>query len=56
MNAQKFQIIGLTGLIVAGFFFIVSALGQEDMFALAGSVVWTIACAIWLMPLIRWRK
>jgi len=49
----KCQLLGWILFIVCAIFFIASSLKNEDTLALIGSVIFLIACIVFLMPLIR---
>jgi uncharacterized membrane protein YhhN len=49
----KYQLLGWILFIVCAIFFIASSLKNEDTLTLIGSVVFLIACIVFLMPLLR---
>ncbi len=53
MQERHYQIIGLIGFIIAGFIFIAVGVRSDDILTVIGSVVWTLACMIWMIPLFR---
>jgi hypothetical protein len=53
MGDDIYQLIGLIGFIIAGFIFIAVGIRFEDMLTVAGSVVWTLSCFVWMIPLLR---
>ncbi len=53
MHERHFQLIGLSGFIIAGVVFVASGVRSGDELTIAGSVVWTVACLVWMIPLLR---
>lgn len=53
MSDKHYEIAGLAGFIIAGLIFIVVGLRDGDILVAVGSVVWTIACFLWLIPHFR---
>lgn len=53
MTEKHYQIIGLVGFIVAGFIFIAVGIRSDDILTVIGSMVWTVSCVIWIIPLLR---
>ncbi len=53
MEGRGYQIAGLVGFIIAGLIFIVVGVRADDFLTVTGSVVWTISCIIWMIPLIK---
>ncbi len=53
MNERGYQMLGLIGFIVAGFVFVAAGLGADDPLTVTGSVIWIVACLIWMVPLVR---
>jgi predicted membrane channel-forming protein YqfA (hemolysin III family) len=49
----KYQLLGWILFVVCAIFFIASSLKNEDTLTLIGSVVFLIACIVFLMPLFR---
>ncbi len=56
MDEKWYQIIGLVGFILAGFVFIAVGIKYGDSLTIIGSIIWTISCMIWMVPLIRRQK
>ena len=56
MNERRCQMIGLVGFIIAGFFFIAAGVKFGDPLTIIGSVVWTLSCFVWMIPLLRSGK
>jgi drug/metabolite transporter (DMT)-like permease len=56
MDDNRYQLIGLIGLIIAGFIFIAAGINFGDMLTTLGSVVWLVSCMIWMVPLLRNKK
>lgn len=56
MNENKYQMIGLIGFILAGLVFIVAGLKSGDVLTIAGSIIWTASCVIWMIPLLKSNK
>jgi len=56
VSEVRWSLLGLTGFVVSGILFSVSAIRAGDPWATAGCVVWVVACLVWAVPLIvRWR-
>jgi len=53
MSDKAYQIIGLTGFIIAGFVFVAVGIKFGDNLTIIGSVIWILSCIIWMIPLIR---
>ncbi|NNE81627.1 MAG: hypothetical protein HKN18_15275 [Silicimonas sp.] len=53
MSDQQCEIMGLVGFIVAGIIFILVGMRDGDALVAIGSVVWTLACVLWLIPHMR---
>ncbi len=56
MSEKTCQIIGLAGFIVAGVLFALIGLRDGGALVVAASLVWNLACLIWLWPLVRGRR
>ena len=52
----KYQLLGWILFIVCAIFFIASSLKNEDTLTLIGSVIFLIACIVFIMPLFRTIK
>ncbi len=50
MQDHHFEIIGLFGFIVAGIIFTAIGVIAADLLTVAGSVIWTLSCMIWMVP------
>jgi len=53
MDEKWYQIIGLLGFIIAGFIFIAAGINSGDALTIIGSIVWTLSCVIWMIPLVK---
>ena len=53
VSDQKYQVAGLIGFILSGFFFLVSSLKAGDYTSILGCIVWIFSCIIWLIPLLK---
>lgn len=53
MNEKRYQLIGLLGFIIAGFIFIAAGINSGDTLTVVGSIVWTLSCVIWMVPLLK---
>jgi hypothetical protein len=56
MKSFYFELFGLIGFIISGFIFIVAGLRSGDHLAVYGSIVWTAACFLWIVPILSRRK
>ena len=55
MKIFYFELFGLIGFFISGLIFIVAGLRSGDYLAVSGSIVWTVACLIWLIPVLSRR-
>lgn len=53
MSDKRYEFVGLAGFILAGVIFIVVGFRDGDVLVAAGSIVWTVACVLWLIPHMR---
>jgi len=56
MKTFYFELIGLIGFFISGLIFIVAGLRSGDYLAVSGSIIWTVACLLWLIPVISRRN
>ena len=56
MKTFYFELFGLIGFFISGLIFIVAGLRSGDYLAVFGSIVWTIACLLWLIPVFYRRN
>ena len=52
----KYQLAGWILFIICAIFFIASSLKNHDILTLIGSVIFLIACIVFLIPLVRSNK
>ena len=52
MKTFYFELFGLIGFFISGLMFIVAGLRSGDYLAVSGSIVWTVACLLWLVPVL----
>ena len=52
MKTFYFELFGLIGFFISGLIFIVAGLRIEDYLGVSGSIVWTVACVLWLVPVL----
>ena len=52
MKTFYFELFGLMGFFISGLIFIVAGLRSGDYLAVSGSIVWTVACVLWLVPVL----
>ena len=52
MKIFYFELFGLIGFFISGLIFIVAGLRSGDDLAVSGSIVWTVACLLWLVPVL----
>ena len=50
------ELIGLIGFFISGLIFIVAGLNSGDYLAVSGSIVWTVACVLWFIPVLSRRN
>jgi hypothetical protein len=55
-NGDKHQIAGWILFIFCAIFFLASSLRNQDILTLLGSIIFLVACAVFLVPLIRSYK
>ncbi len=53
MEEKYYQIAGLGGFIVAGFLFIAVGVRSNDVLTIIASIIWTLSCLVWLIPLLK---
>ena len=56
MKDDHYQIVGLAGFILAGLVFIAIGVKAGDSLTIIGSIIWTLSCLIWMIPLIKSRN
>ena len=56
MKIFYFELFSLIGFFISGLIFIVAGLRSGDYLAVSGSIVWTVACLLWLIPVLSRRK
>ena len=56
MKTFYFELFGLIGFVISGLIFIVAGMRSGDYLSVSGSVVWTVACLLWLRPVLSRRK
>ena len=56
MKIFYFELFGLIGFFISGLIFIVSGLRSGDYLAVSGSIIWTVACLLWLIPVLSRRN
>jgi len=56
MKIFYFELFGLIGFFISGLIFIVAGLRSGDYLAVSGSIVWTAACLLWIIPVISRRN
>jgi len=56
MKNFYFELFGLIGFFISGLIFIVAGLRSGDYLAVSGSIVWTAACLLWMIPVISRRN
>jgi len=56
MKNFYFELFGLIGFFISGMIFIVAGLRSGDYLAVSGSIVWTAACLLWMIPVISRRN
>ena len=52
MKYFYFELVGLICFIISGGFFIVVGVRNEDYLSVIGSIIWIIACFLWLIPIL----
>ena len=56
MKTFYFELFGLMGFFISGLSFIVAGLRSGDYLAVSGSIVWTVACVLWFIPVLSRRN
>ena len=56
MKTFYFELFGLIGFFISGLIFIVAGFRSGDYLAVSGSILWTVACLLWLIPVLSRRK
>jgi uncharacterized membrane protein YhhN len=52
MKIFYFELIGLICFFISGLIFIMAGIRSEDLLSTIGSIVWTFACVLWLIPVL----
>gem|GEM_PF-6456187 len=53
MTDKWYQIVGLLGFILSGLIFIAVGIKYGDILTILGSVIWTVSCLVWMIPLLK---
>ena len=53
MSEHTSQLLGLIGVILAGFVFVAVGVRAGDVLTVVGSVLWIVSCLIWMAPIVR---
>jgi len=56
MKTFYFELIGLIGFFISGLIFTFAGLRSGDYLTVSGSIVWTVACVLWLIPVLSRRN
>ena len=56
MKTFYFELFCLIGFFISGLIFIIAGLKSGDYLAVSGSIVWTVACVIWFIPVLSRRN
>ena len=56
MKIFYFELAGLICFIISGIFFIVAGIRSGDYLSTIGSIIWTFACVLWLIPMLSRRN
>jgi len=56
MKYFYFELAGLICFIISGVFFIVLGIRSDDYLSVIGSIIWTFACFLWLIPILAHRN
>jgi hypothetical protein len=56
MKHFYFELVGLICFIISGVFFIVAGILSGDYLSTIGSIIWTFACFLWLIPMLSRRN
>jgi len=56
MKTFYFELFGLIGFFISGLIFIVAGLRSGDYLAASGSIIWTVACLLWVIPVLSRRN
>jgi uncharacterized membrane protein YhhN len=56
MKKFYFELAGLICFIISGIFFIVAGIRSGDYLSTIGSIIWTFACVLWLIPMLSRRN
>jgi len=50
MKIFYFEFVGLICFFISGLVFIMAGIINEDLLSTFGSIVWTVACLLWFIP------
>lgn len=53
MRDETYQLLGLIGFILSGVIYTIVGVLAGDVLTVVGSLVWTVACFFWMVPLLR---
>ena len=53
MSEKTCQLIGLIGFVIAGILFVIVGMKAGDTLTILASVIWTLSCLVWMIPLLR---
>ena len=56
MNHLKYELLGIFGFFISGIIFIIAGIRSGDLLSITGSVIWTSACILWMVPLLSKLK
>ena len=56
MNHLKYELLGIIGFFISGIIFIIAGIRSGDLLSITGSVIWTSACVLWMVPLLSRLK
>jgi hypothetical protein len=56
MKYFYFELAGLIFFIISGIFFIAAGIRSGDYLSVIGSIIWTFACFLWLIPILARRN
>ncbi|MBC8258806.1 MAG: hypothetical protein H8E38_07315 [SAR324 cluster bacterium] len=52
MKKFYFELIGLICFFISGLLFIAAGIRSGDYLSTIGSIIWTFACVLWLIPVL----
>ena len=56
MKIFYYELAGVIGFIISGLISVAAGMQNGDYLTTIGSIIWTIACVIWMIPILSRRN